>query len=63
MKVVAKENLKYDEYPYINWIKGNEYDCWEDRDLLCIDDEQGSVFHFTGVARSRLPEIFVFLDD
>lgn len=63
MKAVAKDNLKYDEYPYTNWLKGNEYDCWEDRDLLRIVDEQGAIFNFTGVARNDLPEVFDFIKE
>jgi hypothetical protein len=48
MKVIAKDSVGYPEYPYTNWIKGNEYWCEEEEDLLKVADEQGVTFYFTG---------------
>lgn len=61
MKVIAKDNFKYDEYPYTNWLKNHEYKCSEDDHLLNIVDEHGIEFHFSGEARSNLGEIFEFV--
>lgn len=61
MKVIAKDNLKYDEYPYTNWLKDQEYDCHEDEDLLEIVDEQGVVFYFSGRAKDNLGQVFDFI--
>jgi uncharacterized protein (DUF779 family) len=49
MKAIAKRNMGYPEYPYINWIKGHEYNAIE-HTLSYIDiiDEKGIVFHFQG---------------
>lgn len=61
MKAIAKNNFKYDEYPYTNWIKDHKYECQEDDHILQIQDEQGVTFYFSGMAKSNLGEIFDFV--
>lgn len=56
----AKEDLKYPEYNYINWIKDNEYDCTVTEEKIDMIDEEGTLFHFKGKAKSLLEEIFDF---
>ena len=63
MKVIAKDDIGYPEYPYLNWKKDQEYDCWENNHILHIVDEKGVRFNFTGKARIRLPEVFEFIDE
>lgn len=62
MRAIAKENLGYDEYPYTNWIKGNEYQCeFKDNDKRAdLVDEKGITFHFVGNARKYLSKTFDF---
>lgn len=60
MIAIAKDNLSYPEYPYVNWIKGKSYECVDDGKMTNILDEKNIPFHFTGRARTRLDEIFYF---
>jgi hypothetical protein len=61
VKVIAKDNYKYDEYSYTNWIEGNEYDCVDKGHTIEIADERGHVFHFTGKAKDSLDQCFIFV--
>lgn len=57
--MIAKDDLKYPEYPVPNWLEGEVYTGTEmDGDILCVESETGPFF-FSGNARERLPEIFV----
>lgn len=63
MKAVAKENLGYKEYPYVNWEKGQEYPCelLEEGKRLDIVDQEGVTFHFKEKAKEDLSQIFEFV--
>lgn len=63
MKVMAKENLGYSEYSYVNWEKGNSYPCElsDDGKRLDVTDKEGVVFHFSGKAKENLKQVFKFV--
>lgn len=62
MKLIAKENLQYPEYPVLNWKKGESYQTEEKGGgVLEVESETGPFF-FTGKARKRLKEIFDYID-
>ncbi len=60
MIAIPKDHIGYEEYPYVNWIKGEEYQAIEHEDLIQIADEKGSFFNFAGRAKERLHEVFDF---
>lgn len=60
MKAIAKDDIGYQEYSYINWKKGQEYECWENGHIFHIVDEKGVRFNFTGQARNELGKVFRF---
>lgn len=63
MKVIAKDDIGYDEYPYVNWRKGITYNCeLKHENHLDITDEQGVVFHFSGWAKDNLNQVFDFVE-
>lgn len=60
LKAIPKCDLGYPEYPYINWVKGQEYECIICDDTIKIADEQGCTFYFSTRAKEKLNEIFDF---
>lgn len=63
MWALANNDIKYPEYPYTNWVRGEMYECIPKGDKLVLADERGCHFFFTGEARKRLTEVFTFLEE
>jgi hypothetical protein len=62
MLAKAKDDLYCPEYNYQNWRKGKEYPCVMRDDLIDIADEKGVVFHFSQKIKSKLEEVFEFVE-
>lgn len=63
MRAIAKDDLGYPEYPYVNWVKGQEYSCElkDNGKKLDLVDEESVVFHFVGKSKENLSQVFDFV--